>query len=760
MQAILNKGFSLGSIKVYPIDSLVDGPRGKSKLSPHAMQILTELITANGKPVSAEHLILQMWGNSIPDSGTLEHYIAELKHQLNSGDQKILLGNQVCYWLAEIPTVLNIKKSNFEFFAELQRRKVTRTGLLYLVTAWLVIQIAAVIPPALGMGGNVIRIVIITAIVGFPITLLLSWFCSVKRTNDSVVGDSSVTGLIYVFASVLIAIPFAYGYHWYSEQEQVTSSTSGVIDQVEIEPNSIAVLAFLNLSSGNTYDYFGDGVAEEILNALSATGKVLVAPRTSSFVYKDSKTMVKDIGSQLGVHYVLDGSVRRDADRVRVSAQLINVVTGYAVWSNSYDQLLSNIFDVQQDISQQVVRSLHIVLSSEIRKSLGVARTANVEAYDYYLQGRDYLSRPTSELTLDSAIQLFDSAITLDSEYADAYAGLCEGYLAQYIETNTSEWFNKAESACKETLRFDFVTITVRIALGNLYRESGQYRAARDQLAIALRKAPDNIAALTALAKNYLAEKNPQQAEKLFRRAIKVLPRFWKGHDNHGTFLFRTARYTEAVPVYERAAELTPDNAVAYNNLGAALFMASNFEGASAIWQKSLDIEFTESASSNMGSALFFSGRFDEAVDMFLRSTEIAPDRHILWGNLAYAERFSTSPDAAIDHYRRAISLAENALSINPSSSIIIASLAHYCAHTEQTKRAKKLIIEATNSGSKDVFVWFHATLVWLALDNKDVAVETLRQAIELGYPIAMVEADKGLVGLTSDSIYRSLLGL
>ena len=762
METVLDEGFSLGIIRVYPLDFLIEGPHGKKELSPIAMEILTELAKANGAPVTSEHLISQVWGHLTPDPGSLEHYIAELQHLLHHGGHDLILANDLCYWLADTPEVIiPAAAKNEGFLAELQRRKVTQTAALYLVAAWLLIQIADVVFPRLGLDEDAVRIIVITAIAGFPITLVLSWFYDLKRTDNPDAGDDIPRSLAYVFAGALIALPISYGYQWfYGVEVQADPAPIVTIEQIEPEPNSIAVLSFLNLGSDDTYDYFSDGVAEEILTALSVTGKMLVAPRTSSFSFKESKATIKEIGLRLGVAYVLEGGVRREANRVRVSANLIDVLTGYTVWTNTYDQELSNIFDMQQDISRQVVSALDIVLSAESSQALGVARTKNVDAYDYYLQGRDYLSRPTTERTINSAIQLFDRAIALDPEYADAYAGLCDSFLAEYIQTNTTAWFTKAEKACKATLRFDFVTIDVRIALGNLYRQSGQYKLSAEQLAIALQKAPDNIDALSALAKTYTDDNKLTEAEELLHRAIELQPRFWRSHDNLGNFLFQVGRYADAVPVYRRSVELTPDNATAYNNLGAALQMVNEFDQAAEALQKSLEIEVTESASSNAGSSLFFAGRFDEAAVMYRQATELAPDRFDLWGNLADAERLGSHPDAAIDHYRRAITLAEDALSINPNNGMTMALLSHYSAGAGQPERAQELLTQATSTAPNDVYVWYYATLVWLTLDNKELAAQSLQQAIELGYPVAMVLADQGLSDLTSDSGYRSELGL
>lgn len=770
----LDKGFLLGRTRVYPLDYNIVTTSGEQPLSPIGMEVLCELAQAGGEAVTAEHLITQIWGHIVPDEGTLEHYIAELNHKFDSqsDDGSVMIsGEDGLYQLGLVPESIESDTSNNNpqktakhksgFLDELRERKVSQTGVLYLVAAWLILQIADVTFEAIGLGDEIIRLILITAVVGFPITLVLSWFYDVRLSHKAEASAPTSQGFGYVLVGALIAIPIAFTYQWfYLGDRGETDSESEAVSEYQSKPNSIAVLAFANLGSDDSYDYFGDGIAEEILNALSSTGEMLVAPRTSSFLYKNNSTGVKSIGKQLGVRYVLEGSVRRIGEKVRVIATLINISSGYQIWSKSYSQEMSNIFDVQQDISKKVVQSLNIVLSAEKNKALGAARTSSVAAYDYYLQGRNYLYRPATQSSLNGAIQLFGNAIELDPEYSDAYAGLCESYLKQYIETDTKNWFAKAEKACQETLRFDLVTVEVRVALGNLYRQSGQYDRSLLQLGFALAKEPNNIYALSALAQTNARSGNKEEAEKLFREAISVQPRSWRTQEDLGNFLFATGRPDEAIEYYQQAIELTPDNAAAYNNLGAALLMTNQFDAAADAWKKSLEIEDNGSALSNAGTALFMAGKFDEAAAMYLRATKISKDKHVLWGNLADAQRLGSDSEASFEYYRRAIELAEESISINSSDVQTMAMLSHYHANADDEVQALKLVERATADNPGDFNVWYYASLTWLTLDKKDRSMQCLQRAIELGYPKEMVLYDVGLEGLTSDSGYREQLGL
>lgn len=772
-------GFLVGETEIYPLDCKIITARGEQSLPPVAMELLCELAREDGEPVSAEHLLSQVWGAKAPDAGTLEHYISELNHTFvsatSTGPLIVRVGDGE-YWLTQDIGSLAAQDKDSSvgradrFVAELRKRKVSQTGVLYLVAAWLLLQFTDVAFDALGLGNEVVRLIMVALVIGFPITLVLSWFYDVTPASEKGKTKLQSQGAGYVFLGLLIALPIALAYQWFykgdylqfdspDDPPAVQQSAEQDADY-EAPANSIAVLAFSNLGGDQSYDYFGDGIAEEILNALSSTNKLLVAPRTSSFLYKQQATDIKNIGRQLGVLYVLEGSVRRVGSRVRVIVTLVNIATGFQAWSNSYDQEMSTIFDVQQDISKKIVQSLNIVLTEEKNEALGAAQTSDVEAFDYYLQGRDYLNRPVTQTSINSAIRLFDKSIELDPKYSDAYAGLCESYLQLYTETNTVEWYSKAETTCKETLRFDLKTVEMRIALGNLYRQSGNYDSALLQLGIALDRAPNNIDALSALAKTHAKIDNLQTAERLFLKAISVQPRFWKTQEQYGNFLFDTGRPAEAIEYYRKAIEVTPDNASAYNNLGAAFLMANRYQEAADAWGQSLALEDNESASSNAGTALFLASKFDEAAQMYQRAISISKDQHTLWGNLAEAQRLGSQPDDAQASYLKAIALAEQSLDINPNDRTTTAALSYYCANVGDSERALALVEQVLADKPSNLYVWYYASLTWLTLDKKDQAVQSLERAIELGYPKSMVNADPALRQLTSQASYRAQLGL
>ena len=190
---------------------------------------------------------------------------------------------------------------------------------------------------------------------------------------------------------------------------------------------SVAVLPFANMSTDPENEYFTDGMAEEIINALSKIQSLRVASRTSSFAFKGKNEDIGEIGKKLKVSTVLEGSVRKMGNRLRITAQLVNVADGYQLWSERYDREMEDVFAIQDEISQAIVKALRVILSEGEKKQIEKARAVNVEAYDYYLRGRQYFHQLRRK-SLEYARQMFNKAIEIDPDYARAYAGVADCY--------------------------------------------------------------------------------------------------------------------------------------------------------------------------------------------------------------------------------------------------------------------------------------------------------------------------------------------
>ena len=314
-----------------------------------------------------------------------------------------------------------------KFIDEIKRRNVHRFAGVYVVVAWLLLQVADVISPILELASWTSRFLLIVLLIGFPIALVISWMydlsiAGIKR-DDAPTSDPSIK------LSTTLAISFALfssaSYYAFT----IVSEGRGMFDILgrTIAPNSIAVLPFENLSSDVEQAYFSDGLAEDILNVLAQVPDLQVTSRSSSFLFREQGLPIPEIGDQLGVANILEGSVRRVGDDLRITAQLVDARTEKYLTAETYDRKASDIFAVQDEISIAIVDALKVELGINIADPIIDAGTTNVEAHNQYLQGRfEFVKR--TEAGLAAGLEYFRRAVEIDPNYAPAWSGLADTY--------------------------------------------------------------------------------------------------------------------------------------------------------------------------------------------------------------------------------------------------------------------------------------------------------------------------------------------
>ena len=404
------------------------------------------------------------------------------------------------------------------FFNELKRRNVVRMGMLYIVASWVLLQISDVIFEPLGVPSWVFRMMMSMLALGLPFALVFSWIFELtpeglKRERDidrsqSIVHETGhrmntvIVVLLVLAIGGLIAdrlIPEA------SDQGNKVIAASGAVDSpVETESeappaaeneNAIAVLPFVNMSGDPENEYFSDGLTEELLNALVQLGGLQVTGRTSSFAFKGKSQDLREIGRLLNVSSVLEGSVRKSGNRVRITAQLIKASDGYHLWSDTFDRELDDIFAIQAEIAGQVSKALHLTLLGPGETNQPVLNPAseNAEAYEEFLRGMYVLQRnPDNEVALDKAKSHFSRALEIDSVYVDAHWGMFMSW--DRINRN------------------GFVP----------YRESAEMM--ENYVAKLQELAPASERALNAVARNALRNYNYQRAAEYLQEAVRLYP--------------------------------------------------------------------------------------------------------------------------------------------------------------------------------------------------------------------------------------------
>jgi len=320
------------------------------------------------------------------------------------------------------------------FFEELKRRNVIKAAIAYAVVGWVLLQVLALILPNVGAPEWVMKTITILAIVGFPMWVIIAWVYEVTpeglKKTDKISKDESITATTNKRLNVLILIGLiaAIAVSFINRPEQSSSNTK---DLVELD-NSIAVLYFDDLSSGGDTEWFCDGVTEDILTNLSKFKNLKVTSKTSTKRYKKSDKSIPEIAKELGVSYVVEGSVRKYEGKIIITAQLIDANDKH-IWAQNYDDEFKEVFKIQQDVSRKIVDQLKIAISPEEQKELAKLPTNNLEAYNLLLQGRSFMDKLTKE-DYAIAIDLFKQALALDPNYADAYAELAyANMLSKYL---------------------------------------------------------------------------------------------------------------------------------------------------------------------------------------------------------------------------------------------------------------------------------------------------------------------------------------
>ncbi|HEY8009923.1 MAG TPA: protein kinase [Rudaea sp.] len=348
-----------------------------------------------------------------------------------------------------------------------------------------------------------------------------------------------------------------------------TPNETAVLPQPSVSTaKSVAVLPFANRSTDEETDAFSDGMAEEIINALTKIQALRVASRTSSFAFKGRNEDIGEIGRKLKVSTVLEGSVRRMGNKLRITAQLVNVADGYHLWSERYDRDMEDVFAIQDDISQAIVKALRVILSDDEKKQIEKVRAVNVEAYDFYLRGRQYFHQHRRK-SLDYARQMFNKAIEIDPEYALAYAGVADCYSLLYTYFDSREFnLRQADIASNKALELAPDLAEAHLSRGIAVSLSRNFDEAKREFETAIALDPKHFEAVSWFARMHLSQGNYDEVIRLFDRAIALRPEDYEIPRLQSQALKSLGRNSEAEAANRRSAklveqhlELNPDDA-------------------------------------------------------------------------------------------------------------------------------------------------------------------------------------------------------
>jgi len=517
------------------------------------------------------------------------------------------------------------------FFSELKRRNVYKVAVAYIVAGWALSQGIAQVFPVFDVPNWAIRTAVLLIVLGLPVALVLAWSFEftpegIKRTKtaDAMPGarmrpKRAWIYVIIIGAAVSIGLFFLGRYSAFTGTPRSASAELRRGEQSEaatISNKSIAVLPFDNLSRDPDNAYFAEGVQDEILTRLAKVADLKVISRTSTQHFKSAPENLPAIAKQLGVTNILEGSVQKAADQVRVNVQLINAMTDAHVWADTYDRKLTDIFAVESEIAKTIADQLQAKLTGSEKQMMAAQPTTDTTAYELYHKGRSLWGERTGD-NIPKAIAFFEQAIARDPNYALAYAGLASAYILSpfYTGADRREAGSKAKEAALKALRLDRNLAEAHAALGKVL---------------------------------FFSEIDLAGATREYKRAIELKPNdadahHWFSNDS----LAALGQFDEAIAEGKRSVELDPLSSVINADLGGTFFYARRFDESVAQLRKTLEIDPTSFyAHYNLGIALQAKGDLSGAITEYEKAKQLSDNPAVatFW---AQAKAYAGDKDAA-----------------------------------------------------------------------------------------------------------------
>ena len=485
------------------------------------------------------------------------------------------------------------------FFAELKRRNVYKVAVAYAVIVWLLIQVATQVFPFFEIPNWAVRLVVLVLIAGFPVALVFSW--AFEITPEGIVRETDVesgksithhTGKKIVAITIALAIIAAglLAFRLFGPKLVVPQHSEVA---TAIPEKSIAVLPFDSLSEDKSNAYFAEGVQDEILTRLAKVADLKVISRTSTQHFKSEPDNLPQIAKQLGVAHVLEGSVQRANDQIRVNVQLINALTYAHLWADTFDRKLTDIFAVESEIAKTIADTLQAKLSGSEKTALSKKPTENPEAHELYLKGRHFWNLRT-EANIKKALEYFQQAIEKDPSYALAYTGLADCYaiIPNYADRPPKEDYARALAAAHRAIELDDSLAEAHTALANALGADLQFAA----------------------------------AEAEFKRAFALDPNYASAHQWYGECLQSLGRFDESIAELQRARDLDPLSLIINTILASVYYTAGRNEEALQQLQRAFDLD------SDFGVAYWVRGQIfetkgepDKAIEDYKKSESATP---------------------------------------------------------------------------------------------------------------------------------------
>ena len=454
------------------------------------------------------------------------------------------------------------------FFGELKRRNVYKVAAAYAVVGWLLIQVATQVFPFLEIPNWAIRLVILVTAFGFPVALIIAWAFEltpegIKRTEDADAARQRSRGALWI-GVIVVAATLSLGLFFLGRYTADRSTPRRSEAATAFSEKSVAVLPLVNTSGDPNNEYFSDGLSEELIAVLAKIPELKVIGRSSSFFFKGKPSDSAAIGQKLGVANLIEGSVRKQGDRVRIVAELISAADGRSLWTETYDRELKDVFAVQTEIAKSVAEQMKLKLLGGTVGSDAARSSQNPAAHNAVLQSDFYFQQQTAE-SVRQAITFLQEAIRLDPNYALAYAKLAQAW-SRYAVSFATDPGEDAAKAYEEARRVADKAVSLapdlaetRMAIGlQAMNPDLDFRTAEKEFRRVLQSAPSDAAAKSALCLSLMGQGRLSEAEEVCREALSLDPLLTASWYNIGRVVAGLGRYQEAEELLRKGLEIQP----------------------------------------------------------------------------------------------------------------------------------------------------------------------------------------------------------
>ena len=524
-------------------------------------------------------------------------------------------------------------------------------------------------------------------------------------------------------------------------------------------PPTILVLPLQTVGSDESSSYIGVGLAHAIttdlakIKGLSVLSKAAGAGRVD-----DTGRGVGQLAKELGATILLEGEVMRAGQMICVMARLSDAETGRVIWGAQYRGDSADLFGFQDAVCESVAEALKLTISSEIRDEIARPATTNIDAFEFYSRGREFLERRDVQENIDFAVQMFEEALRLDRDFSLAYAGLGEAYWQKYQITHDSAWVEGAISASDHALLLDPNQAQVHVALGIIYHGTGKIDRAIEELETAANLQPMNDDAHKWLGRCWQGKGDMERAVGCFEKAIRIRPGYWENYNRLGICYYFFGHYSDAADQFRKVITIQPDNYLGYNTLGGIYNLLGLYEDAVKMHRRAIEIYPNASSYTNLGTDYFALARFDDAVTAYKSAIELDPRGDVLYRNLGDAYlRIGRRQDAK-EQYIRATELLSDHLNVNKDDAPRLGHLAICNAKLKRNKDALSIIERAVALEPRNTTLMYQQAVVHALVGDSEKAIQHLTQALSHGYSRSDAEHDPDLDTLRDRSEFERLL--